>query len=69
MISSVSVSQGRSIIDWLTANPSDTSFAFSDALTLTLISLIVSAPDADSNEYKLVSNRPSDPYISPSTFA
>jgi hypothetical protein len=68
MISSVSVSEGRSIIDWLTANPSDAPFAFPDAPTLTPISKIVSTPDADSSESHLVSNRPSGPCIYPSTF-
>jgi hypothetical protein len=41
MISSVSVSEGRSTIDWLTQNPSDTTFAFPDSPTLTPISKIV----------------------------
>jgi hypothetical protein len=47
-ISSVSVSERRSIIDWLTANASDAFFTFSDAPTITAISPIVSAPDGDS---------------------
>jgi hypothetical protein len=68
MIFSVSVSEGRSIIDWLMTNLFDALFAFSDAPTLTSISKIVSTPGADSNEYKLVLNRPSGPYISPSNF-
>jgi hypothetical protein len=68
MISSVSVSEMRSRIDWLTADASDALFAFCDAPTLTPISPIVSTPDADSNEYKFVSIWPSGPYISPSTF-
>jgi hypothetical protein len=43
-----SVSEGRSTIDLLIANPSDAPFAFPDAPTLTSISKIVSTPDADS---------------------
>jgi hypothetical protein len=67
-ISSVSVSERQSIIDWLTTNNSDALFTFCDAPTITPISPIVSAPDGDSNEYKRVWNRPSSPYISPSNF-
>jgi hypothetical protein len=47
-MSSVSLSERRSTIDWLTTKPSDTPFAFSDALTLTPISKIVPSPDVDS---------------------
>jgi hypothetical protein len=65
---SVSVSEPRSPIDWLTTNASDVLFAFPDAPTVTPTSPIVSTPGADSNKSKLVSNRPSGPYISPSTF-
>jgi hypothetical protein len=64
----VGVSGRRSAIEPLTSNPSDASFAFSDAPTLALISQIVSAPDSDSNEYKLVSSRLSGPYFYVSTF-
>jgi hypothetical protein len=59
---------GRSELRWtielITANPSDALFAFSDAPTPKPISEIVSAPDVNSNNYKLVSNRLSRPYIS-----
>jgi hypothetical protein len=65
---SVSVSETRSIIDWLTINASDALFTLCDGPTLTPISKIVSAPDSDSNESKVVLNRPSGPYISPSNF-
>jgi hypothetical protein len=68
IISSFSVSEGRSTIDWPTANPFDVRFAFPGATTFTPISKIASTPVGDSNEYKVVSNRPSGPYISPSTF-
>jgi hypothetical protein len=67
LISSVSVSEAQSTLDWLTKNPSDVLFAFPDAPTLTPISKIVSTPDAYSNESKVVSNRPSGRDISPST--
>jgi hypothetical protein len=68
VISSACFSERRSVIERLTGNYSDVPFAFSDAPTLIPISKIVSAPDADSNEYKLVSNQPSGPHIYPSTF-
>jgi hypothetical protein len=67
-ISSVSVSEARPTVDWLTSNASDALFAICDAPTLTPISPIVSAPDADSNESTCALNRSSGPYISPSTF-
>jgi hypothetical protein len=64
-ISSLSFSERRSAIDPSTSNPSDVLFAFYDTLTLTSISQIVSTPEADSNEHKLVSNHLSGPYTSP----
>jgi hypothetical protein len=57
-ISSVSVSEARSTIDSLTTNASDALFTFCDPPTITSIPPAVSAPDGDSNEYKLVSNPP-----------
>jgi hypothetical protein len=54
---SVSVSEARSIIDWLTTDPSDVTFAFPDAPILTLISQIVSTPegrfDTSINSYRI----------------
>jgi hypothetical protein len=44
---SVSVSEARSTINWLTTKASDVLFAFPDAPALTPISKIVSAPHAD----------------------